>query len=238
MSAAADVATLPVIEQREIVARGERDILEKAKQIRAEKAEARRAERLEQLIGISNNNAPLPQDRKYPVIYADPPWPFEVYNEESGSERVATNHYPAMPLDDLAQRMLREGTARPVPLRETDRADAAALARAFHQMHAAAMAVNEVLRSNDRLNETVPTNWPLPVSLLPRARPWLRTTRRWWLEALNSRGGARGGRRGFLARSSRTHLLEFQPVKGQDKKTDGRGQIGVRALGIDRGHQL
>ena len=60
--------------------------------------------------------------------------------------------------------MLREGTARPVPLRETDRADAAALARAFHQMHAAAMAVNGVLRSNDRLNETVPTNWPLPAS--------------------------------------------------------------------------
>jgi N6-adenosine-specific RNA methylase IME4 len=103
VSAAADVATLPVTEQREIVARGEREILEKAKQIRAEKAEARRAERLEQLIGISNNNAPLPQDRKYPVIYADPPWPFEVYNEESGSERVATNHYPAMPLEEICR---------------------------------------------------------------------------------------------------------------------------------------
>ena len=65
--------------------------------------------------------------------------------------------------DEVAQRMLREA-ARPVPLRETDRADATALAQVFRQMHAAAMAVNEVLRRNDRLNETVPTNWPLPAS--------------------------------------------------------------------------
>jgi hypothetical protein len=66
--------------------------------------------------------------------------------------------------DEVARQMLAEGTARPVPLRETDRADAAALAQAFRQMHQAALIINEVLRRNDRLNETVPTNWPLPAS--------------------------------------------------------------------------
>ena len=66
--------------------------------------------------------------------------------------------------DDVAQRMLKEGTARPVPLRESDRADAAALAGAFRGMHQAAVTINEVLRRNDRLNEAVPTDWPLPMS--------------------------------------------------------------------------
>src|SRR6516165_7883336 len=37
--------------------------------------------------------------------------------------------------DEVARQMLAEGTARPVPLRATDRADATALAQAFRQMH-------------------------------------------------------------------------------------------------------
>lgn len=47
VSAAADVAELPKETQREIVAKGEKEILEAAKQIRAKKAESRR----EELIG-------------------------------------------------------------------------------------------------------------------------------------------------------------------------------------------
>ena len=35
------------------------------------------------------------------MIYADPPWHFEVYNEESGVERAAGNHYPTMSLDEI-----------------------------------------------------------------------------------------------------------------------------------------
>ena len=92
VSAAADVATLPEAEQRQIVARGEREILEAAKQIRAGKAEARRAERIARIGEISNSNAPLPQNRRYPVIYADPPWEFRVYDEESGLARAPANH--------------------------------------------------------------------------------------------------------------------------------------------------
>jgi hypothetical protein len=47
------------------------------------------------------NNQPLPGDRRYAVIYADPPWHFEVYNEESGIERAAGNHYSTMSLDEI-----------------------------------------------------------------------------------------------------------------------------------------
>jgi N6-adenosine-specific RNA methylase IME4 len=35
------------------------------------------------------------------VLYADPPWHFEVYNEESGVERAAGNHYSTMSLDEI-----------------------------------------------------------------------------------------------------------------------------------------
>ena len=101
VSAAADVATLSAQEQREIVARGEREILRAAQDIRARKAEIRRAERIERLAVTCNQNTPLPRDRRYAVLYADPPWHFEVYNEESGVERAAGNHYPTMSLEDI-----------------------------------------------------------------------------------------------------------------------------------------
>jgi N6-adenosine-specific RNA methylase IME4/ParB-like chromosome segregation protein Spo0J len=101
VTAAADVATQPLDEQREIVARGEREILEAAKAIRARKAEQRQVERMERLLARTRQDSPLPSDRRYPVIYADPPWHFEVYNDESGVERAASNHYPTMPLQDI-----------------------------------------------------------------------------------------------------------------------------------------
>jgi len=101
VSAAADIATQPIEEQREIVARGEREILRAAQDIRARKAEIRRAERIERLAATCNQSAPFPSDRRYAVLYADPPWHFEVYNEESGIERAAGNHYPTMSLEDI-----------------------------------------------------------------------------------------------------------------------------------------
>jgi N6-adenosine-specific RNA methylase IME4/ParB-like chromosome segregation protein Spo0J len=99
VSAAADVAALPAQEQREIVARGEREILRAAQEIRARKAEMRRAERIERLAATCNQ--PFPSNRRYAVIYADPPWHFEVYNEESGIESAAANHYSTMSLDEI-----------------------------------------------------------------------------------------------------------------------------------------
>jgi len=101
VSAAADVATLPVQEQREIVARGEREILAAAKAIRAKQYAKRRAEWDARTIRLANQTAPLPSDRRYPVILADPPWEFRVFNRNSGSDRCAEAHYPTMPLEKI-----------------------------------------------------------------------------------------------------------------------------------------
>jgi hypothetical protein len=101
VSAAADIATMPADDQREIVARGEREILRAAQDIRAMKAEIRRAERIERLAATCNQNTPFPTYRRYAVLYADPPWYFEVYNEESGVERASGNHYSTMSLDGI-----------------------------------------------------------------------------------------------------------------------------------------
>lgn len=100
VSAAADVATLPEGEQREIVARGEKQILAAAKVIRAEKAVVRRGERLEKLAEIAKGNTELSTGVRYPVIYADPPWRYE--NPPIGaSSRSIENHYPTMTLDEI-----------------------------------------------------------------------------------------------------------------------------------------
>jgi hypothetical protein len=42
--------------------------------------------------------------------------------------------------------------------------DAAKIAVAFWRIYDAALVINEVLRENDDLNETVPSNWPLNLS--------------------------------------------------------------------------
>lgn len=105
--AAADVATLPKEEQREIVAKGEREILEAAKKIRAEKAEKKREERIEKLAEISKGNAELTTDRKFPVIYADPPWRYE--NPPMGAtNRAIENHYPTMSLEEICALPVRD----------------------------------------------------------------------------------------------------------------------------------
>jgi len=94
VTVAAKVARLPMDQQREAVlapdrakhmvkrsARGERE-----RGLAAATAEASRA------LGAS----------RYGVIYADPPWRFKPYCEETGSDRAADNHYPTMTINDIA----------------------------------------------------------------------------------------------------------------------------------------
>lgn len=98
VSAAADVATLPKEEQTVIVAKGEREILEAAKQIRAEKAEIKKAERVQKIVEISRGNTELSLAKRYPVIYCDPPWRYDYAATES---RAIENQYPTMALDEI-----------------------------------------------------------------------------------------------------------------------------------------
>lgn len=100
VTAAADVASLPKDEQREIVAQGEKQILEVAKQIRAKKAKKRRDERLERVLKISAGNAEMNVAQRYPVIYADPPWRYDYSETEA---RAVENQYPTMDLDAICR---------------------------------------------------------------------------------------------------------------------------------------
>ena len=89
----ADIVTLPADTKREI--------LEFAKRIRADNVAASRAVWEARVNQIANQNAPLPRDRRYPIILSDPPWLFEVYDAASGMERAAEPHYPCMSIEDI-----------------------------------------------------------------------------------------------------------------------------------------
>ena len=40
-------------------------------------------------------------DRKYNIIYADPPWKYKYYSEKGEKEKSAQKHYDCMSLDDI-----------------------------------------------------------------------------------------------------------------------------------------
>jgi N6-adenosine-specific RNA methylase IME4 len=98
VSAAADIATQPIEHQQEIVARGEREILLAAQAIRSRKAETRRIEQYSKLTTISRANAPLPDNRQFPIVLADPPYRFD---HQRSVTRQPENHYPTMPHDEI-----------------------------------------------------------------------------------------------------------------------------------------
>jgi N6-adenosine-specific RNA methylase IME4 len=85
------------------VARGEKEILKAAKEIRAKKVEQRRQKRLEQ-IGAIEEMAPL--DGKYHVIVADPPWPYEKRAEDITHRGVCP--YPSMTLEEICAKPVGE----------------------------------------------------------------------------------------------------------------------------------
>lgn len=96
VSAAADVATLPKQEQAEIVAKGEKEILEAAKRIRLQKAEVRRLE----IQAVSAREVVIP-DGKYGTIVIDPPWQMEKIERDVAPNQVAFD-YPTMTEQELA----------------------------------------------------------------------------------------------------------------------------------------
>jgi N6-adenosine-specific RNA methylase IME4 len=71
---------------------GDREVVQAA---RAERQEAKRKRRGERERALAAKITALP-DKRFGVIYADPPWKFEVYNDETGQDRAAANHYPTM----------------------------------------------------------------------------------------------------------------------------------------------
>lgn len=101
VSAAADIATQPKERQREVASWSEKDILNAAKEIRAEKAKVKHTKRLEKLVELTEAEGDFPEDMRFPVLYADPPWRFEPYSRDTGMDRAADNHYPTMTIEKI-----------------------------------------------------------------------------------------------------------------------------------------
>jgi len=97
VSAAADVATLPKRVQQEIVAKGEREILQAAKAIRAEKSEVRRAE----IAAIKAANPIEIPSGKYSCIVIDPPWEMQKIERDVRPNQVGFD-YPTMSEEELS----------------------------------------------------------------------------------------------------------------------------------------
>jgi N6-adenosine-specific RNA methylase IME4 len=57
-----------------------------------------RAKKHQAIAELSNANAPLPRDRRYPVILADPPWQ---YDHPYSASRAIENHYPTMSIEEI-----------------------------------------------------------------------------------------------------------------------------------------
>lgn len=98
VSAAATIAQAPPAEQVVIMAQGPRAIVEASKQVRAARAASRRQERVALAQELALHSAPLVATRRYPVIYADPPWRYEHCPTDS---RQIENKYPTMALDEI-----------------------------------------------------------------------------------------------------------------------------------------
>lgn len=95
ISTAADVARLPQAEQSEIVAKGEKEILARAKDIRKQKREERRAE----LVDVAARKAEMPAG-KFGTIVIDPPWPMQKIERDVAPNQVAFE-YPTMTEQEL-----------------------------------------------------------------------------------------------------------------------------------------
>lgn len=47
-------------------------------------------------------------ENKYDIIYADPPWRFNVWSRDTGLDRSADKHYPTMTKEDIENLPIRE----------------------------------------------------------------------------------------------------------------------------------
>jgi N6-adenosine-specific RNA methylase IME4 len=101
VSNAAVLADAPPGEQREIVARGEREIKAAAKAIKAREMEERRAARLAKLAEVQHPGKALQNHPggPWPVVLADPPWKYQIGSPDGS--RAIERHYQTMELADI-----------------------------------------------------------------------------------------------------------------------------------------
>ncbi|HEV7284038.1 MAG TPA: MT-A70 family methyltransferase [Kaistia sp.] len=104
VSAAADIASLPLAEQKRIVDSVDPRALGAAiKRLRDTKTAEKKAKRAEREAALAGKQRALP-NKRFGVVYADPEWQFETYSRETGLDRAADNHYPTTPTNDIVLR--------------------------------------------------------------------------------------------------------------------------------------
>lgn len=100
-------------EQARVVREEKKAIVAEAKKIRAEQQKVRHAVRLTTMALVAEKGretAPGKVERLFPIIYADPPWRFGVYSEETGREKSAENHYPTMDTASISRLLAEIGS--------------------------------------------------------------------------------------------------------------------------------
>lgn len=94
VSNAASAARLPASTQCEIAERA------RAGEVRAVLNVVKQKQREQRELELAGRQKALPEKR-YGVIVADPPWRFDVWSPLNAN-RIAENHYPCMPTDEIA----------------------------------------------------------------------------------------------------------------------------------------
>jgi len=92
---AAKLTAMPKPAQTAILKRAKTDGGIDGRRVGQEIKRAARAAR-ERELGARQQALP---DRPYGVVYADPPWRFKPFSDDTGMDRAADNHYPTQPLD-------------------------------------------------------------------------------------------------------------------------------------------
>ncbi|MCX5570603.1 MULTISPECIES: MT-A70 family methyltransferase [Kaistia] len=112
VSAAADIASLPIDQQKRLVESVDpRAFAAVARQFRDRKTAEKKAKRAGREAALAVRQRALPEKR-FGVIYADPEWQFEVYSRETGMDRAADNHYPTSPTNDIVARPVGDIAAK------------------------------------------------------------------------------------------------------------------------------
>lgn len=98
-SSAAKLLVLPPEEQKRVI-----EAHEPARTARNEIARHNRDERLEEIAkGEAGAEPTLSTTEKFSLIYADPPWRFDVWSEETGLEKCPDRHYPTMSIEEICE---------------------------------------------------------------------------------------------------------------------------------------
>jgi N6-adenosine-specific RNA methylase IME4/ParB-like chromosome segregation protein Spo0J len=112
VSAAADVASLPLAEQKRIVDNVDPRALGAAlKRLRDTKTAEKKTKRANREAALAVKQRAFPSKR-FGVVYADPEWQFETYSRETGMDRAADNHYPTTPTNDIVLRPVGDIAAK------------------------------------------------------------------------------------------------------------------------------